>query len=175
MSGRASLNTLLSGSVLKRFVGVHDGMGARLAEECGFDGVWISGMELATAAAVPDTGILTLTNYLDAARVVRRATTLPILADCDTGFGNAGHAMHAVREYEAAGIDGICIEDGVFPKVDSFAGEPVGEHLVVSPKEFARKVAAATRTRQSRDFVIVARTPSWSTRALERTTRSASS
>src|ERR687885_311837 len=77
--------------------GAHDGLSARLVEEAGFDGVWASGFEISAARAVPDASILTMTETLDAARTISDAVGIPVIADGDTGFGNAINALRTVR------------------------------------------------------------------------------
>lgn len=149
-----SLKETLTGTRIARYIGAHHGMSARLAEKAGFDGIWASGLEISAAAAVPDAGILTMSQLLEAAKEMRMASTLPILADCDTGFGNATHVMHTVREYEHAGIDGICIEDKVFPKTNSFIAH--GQELAPIP-EFVGKIQAGKKAQKGADFVLVAR------------------
>src|SRR5882672_12142474 len=84
--------------------GAHDGLSARLVEEAGFDGVWASGFEISASYGVPDASLLTMTETLEASRVMNDATSLPVVADCDTGFGNSINTMRTVRAFEAAGI-----------------------------------------------------------------------
>src|SRR5438046_3662152 len=86
--------------------GAHDGLGARLVEEAGFDGVWASGFELSASYGVPDASIVTMTDMLAAARSMNESTRLPVIADCDTGFGNAINTIRAIQAFETAGIAG---------------------------------------------------------------------
>lgn len=88
-------------------------------------------------------------------RALDRACGLPVIADCDTGFGNALNVAHMVAEYEAAGIAAVCIEDKVFPKLNSFAGQ--GQNLV-DTAEFAHKIKVARQAARSEDFTVIART-----------------
>jgi len=135
--------------------GAHDGLSARLVEEAGFDGVWASGFEISASHGVPDASILTMTEMLDRARVMNGAVSLPVVADCDTGFGNAINAIRTVRAFEAAGIAGLCIEDNIYPKRCSFY--PGVKRLLADTDEQALKIRAACDA-GSRDFVIIART-----------------
>jgi len=135
--------------------GAHDGLSARLVEEAGFDGVWASGFEISASYGVPDASLLTMTETLEAARVMNDATSLPVVADCDTGFGNSINTMRTVRAFEAAGIAGLCIEDNVYPKRCSFY--PGVKRLLADTDEQALKIRAACDA-GSRDFVIIART-----------------
>jgi phosphoenolpyruvate phosphomutase len=149
------LRRLLDSSELIHAVGAHNGLTAKLAERAGFDAVWASGFEISASYALPDASILTMTQFLDAAEAMDAATWLPVIADCDTGFGGPLNVAHAVRSYERRGIAGICIEDKVFPKVNSFAATT---HDLVSAEEFCRKVRAGKSAQLAKEFVLVART-----------------
>ncbi len=136
--------------------GAHDALSAKLAEEAGFDAIWASGFGISAVQAVPDANILTLTETLDAVRRICDAVEIPVVADCDNGYGNAINVMRTVTEFERAGAAGICIEDNEFPKRCSFyAGV---RRDLVAPEEHARKVEAAVAARRSRDFAVIART-----------------
>lgn len=135
--------------------GAHDALSARLVAEAGFDGVWASGFEISAAHGVPDASLLTMTEMLAAARLMAGATDIPVVADCDTGFGNAINAIRTVRAFEAAGVAGICIEDNVFPKRCSFY--PGMKRLLADLDEQTLKIRAAVEA-ASRDFVVIART-----------------
>jgi phosphoenolpyruvate phosphomutase len=143
-----------SGGVLA--AGAHDALSAKLAEEAGFDAVWASGFGISAVQALPDANILTLTETLDAVRRICDAVTIPVVADCDNGYGNAINVMRTASEFERAGAAGICIEDNEFPKRCSFyAGV---RRDLVPPEEHARKIEAACSARRSPDFVVIART-----------------
>src|SRR2546423_619563 len=94
------LRSALHNARLTRLAGAHDALGARLAERAGFDGVWASSLEISASRGVPDAGILSVTEFLAAAASMVRAVDIPIVADCDSGFGNAINVMHMVRDYE---------------------------------------------------------------------------
>jgi len=136
--------------------GAHTGLSAKLVEEAGFDGVWASGFEISASHGVPDANILTMRESLDAAAQMARAVSIPIVADCDNGYGNAINVIHTVREYEREGIAAICIEDNIFPKRCSFYAGVKRELADVD--EHAGKVKACLDTRRSDDFLIIART-----------------
>ena len=136
------LRTLLREKRLIRLVGAHNGMTARLVEQSGFDGVWASGLEVSTAHAVPDANILTMKDYLDAAINMNDATSLPVVADVDTGYGNANNVIHAVQKFEFAGIAAICIEDKTFPKVNSYV--PGRQHLAPISEVVGKIMAGRT-------------------------------
>ena len=127
-----------------------------LVEEAGFDGVWASGFELSALYGLPDNGLITMTQHLDMMRAMAGKTTLPIIADIDTGFGNASNVMHAIEEYERAGAAGVVMEDKSFPKTTSLAF--AGRHDLVEVAEFQGKVQAAVAARLDADFLVIART-----------------
>ncbi|MFC1590745.1 phosphoenolpyruvate mutase [Candidatus Omnitrophota bacterium] len=139
---------------LIRIVGAHDALGAKLAEKHGFHGVWSSGLEISTSHAVPDANILTMTEFLSAAGSMNDAVSLPIIADCDTGYGNSNNVIQMVRKYEAAGIAAVCIEDKHFPKVNSFIP---GRQQLASVAEFVGKIMAAKNAQKTEEFMVIAR------------------
>jgi phosphoenolpyruvate phosphomutase len=149
------LRALLGGPGLVRVAGAHSGLSARLVEDSGFDAVWASGFELSTAHALPDASILTMSELLEAARNMHEATSIPVIADCDTGFGDIPNVVHMVRRYEASGIAGVCIEDKHFPKLNSFVR---GGQELLDVDHFADKLRAAKGARRTRDLVVIART-----------------
>jgi phosphoenolpyruvate phosphomutase len=148
-----TLRRALDGDRPVRVVGAHDAVTAILAERHGFDGLWASGLGISTAHGIPDTSILTMTELLDAAIVMERASSLPVIADCDTGFGGIDNVVRMVRLYERAGIAAVCIEDKQFPKRNSF----LEGHELADPDEFAARIAAAKETQVDPDFVVIAR------------------
>lgn len=127
---------------------------AKLAERIGFRAVYLSGGALSAATGVPDIGLLTLTEFVDEARRIARATPLPLLCDADTGFGEALNVERTVREFEAAGAAGIHLEDQEMPKR---CGHLTGKSLVPA-EAMAAKIRAATAARRDPDFVLIART-----------------
>ncbi len=135
--------------------GAFNALSARLIERAGFDAVYLSGAVLANSVGgVPDIGLMTLTEARDHADHVARATSLPILADADTGFGGADNAARTVRTLEAVGVSGIHLEDQEFPKR---CGHLDGKKLVPL-EEMCAKIAAASAARTSADFLLLART-----------------
>ena len=135
--------------------GVHDGLTARLAERAGFDSIWASGYCISTSKGLPDVGVVTMSEHLAVTREINRATGLPVVADVDDGFGDVLNVVRMVREYEAAGIAAVCIEDNRHPKRNSLYGELA--HRLVSTEEFVAKVRAAKETQTDPDFVVIAR------------------
>jgi len=147
---------LLGGQGIVLAAGAHDALSAKLAEEAGFDAIWASGFGISAVQAVPDASILTLTETLDAVRRIVDAVGIPVIADCDNGYGNAINVLRTAAEFERAGAAGICIEDNEFPKRCSFyAGV---RRDLVAVEEHARKVEAATAARRDPRFLVIART-----------------
>ena len=134
--------------------GVFNGLMARVAEEIGFSAVYLSGAVLSAAAALPDIGLLTLTEVVDQARTIAAATRLPLLCDADTGFGETVNVERTVRLFEAAGVAGIHLEDQQLPKR---CGHLSGKTLIAA-EAMAAKIRAAVAARRDASFVIVART-----------------
>ncbi len=137
-------------------IGAHNGLSGKIGEEAGFDGLWASGFEISASYAVPDANILTMAENLHAAKMMNDVTALPVVADCDNGYGNAINVIRCVEEYERAGIAAICIEDNIFPKRCSFYAGVKRELSDV--EEHAGKIRAAKATQRDKDFVVIART-----------------
>lgn len=154
MKKSTNLKEALAKKHLIRIVGAHNGLTARLVERAGFDGVWASGFEISTAHAVPDANILTMSDFLSASLNMVTAVSIPVIADCDTGFGNSNNVMYMVRRFESAGTSAICIEDKRFPKVNSFIS---GRQELAPVAEFVGKITAAKNARIKKEFMIFAR------------------
>ena len=134
--------------------GVFCALAARMAERLGFQAVYLSGAALSASLALPDVGLVTQTEFADFARTLTRATTLPVLSDADTGFGEALNVERTVQLFEEAGLAGLHLEDQVMPKR---CGHLSGKALV-EPPAMAAKLRAAVRARHDADFIIIART-----------------
>jgi phosphoenolpyruvate phosphomutase len=143
---------------LIRVVGSNDALCAAIGERTGYDALWASGLGISAARGVPDAGILTMRELLDAAATMDAATSLPVVADCDTGFGDVNVVRHMTRSYERAGVAGVCIEDKVFPKRNSFRES--GQRLA-DPKEFGAKLRAAKDAQATESFMVIARLESF--------------
>ena len=135
--------------------GAFDAMSAKLVENAGFDAVWAGSFAISATHALPDASILTMTEFLNAASIMANACNIPIIADCDTGFGGPSNVTHMVRKYESAGISSICIEDKIFPKQNSLLEG--GQNDLLAEKEFVAKILAANEAKNSKDFLIIAR------------------
>jgi methylisocitrate lyase len=134
--------------------GVFDALVARMAERLGFQAVYLSGAALSAGMGLPDVGLVSLMEFVDAAGTIAQATSLPLVCDADTGFGEALNVERTVRLLEGAGVAGIHLEDQQMPKR---CGHLSGKSLV-EPEVMAAKIRAAVAARQDADFVIIART-----------------
>ena len=134
--------------------GAFNALTARLVQEAGFKGVYISGAGLNNGAGYPDIGMLTLSEFATMARYIARATDLPCVCDADTGFGEAVNVSRCVQEFEQAGLAGLHIEDQVFPKR---CGHLSGKQLIPS-EQMERKIKTAVLSRRDPNFLLIART-----------------
>jgi phosphoenolpyruvate phosphomutase len=138
-------------------VGAHDAMSAQLIEAYGFDAVWVSGFGVATMThALPDLNLTTMNETLSAAMRIDAATGLPVVADCDNGFGGLGNVVRTVMEFERAGIGGICIEDNLFPKRNSLY-QGTSKRELIPPAEQARRIRAGKAAQETDSFIFIAR------------------
>ena len=135
--------------------GAYDALSARLVEQAGFDVVYMTGFGTTAAlAGRPDVGLLTGTEMIDNARRIAAAVDVPVIADADTGYGNAINVVRTVQAYEQAGVAGIHIEDQVMPKK---CGHMSGK-AVIPADEMVGKIRAAVAARRDPDFLLIART-----------------
>jgi 2,3-dimethylmalate lyase len=135
--------------------GAYDALSARLVEQAGFDVVYMTGFgTTASLAGRPDVGLLTGTEMVDNARRIAAAVDVPVIADADTGYGNAINVVRTVQAYEQAGVAGIHLEDQVMPKK---CGHMSGK-AVIPADEMAGKIRAAVEARRDPDFLLIART-----------------
>lgn len=149
------LKQLLQASPLEFLMEAHNGLSARIVEEAGFPAIWGSGLSIAASLGVRDSNEASWTQVLEVAEFMADATTIPILLDGDTGYGNFNSMRRLVRKLEQRGIAGVCIEDKLFPKRNSFTE---GRQELADVEEFCGKLRAGHDARDSEDFVIVART-----------------
>ncbi len=154
-SPRARLRELLAGPGTLVAPGAYDALSAGLVEQAGFDVVYMTGFgTTASLIGRPDVGLLTGTEMIDNARRIAAAVNVPVIADADTGYGNAINVVRTVQAYEQAGVAGIQLEDQVMPKK---CGHMSGK-AVIGPDEMAGKIRAAAAARRDPDFVLIART-----------------
>lgn len=133
----------------------HNGLSARIVEEAGFKGIWGSGLSISASLGVRDNNEASWTQVLDVVEFMSDATTIPILLDADTGYGNFNNVRRLITKLEQRGVAGACIEDKLFPKTNSFIdGEA---QPLASIEEFSGKIKAAKDTQQDPDFCVVAR------------------
>lgn len=148
----ASLTDLIKSPGATPVAGVFDGMSALLAREAGFQTLYVSGAGLSASRALPDLGLLTMEEVVTSTRDVVRASGLPVIVDCDTGFGEALNVMRVVRELEAIGAACIQIEDQRFPKKCGH----LNDKQLIPTVDMCRKIEAARRAASS--MLICART-----------------
>jgi len=134
--------------------GSYDGLSARLIERAGFDAVYASGGAIARSRAIPDMGLVSLTEIATRISEIVDAVSLPVIADMDTGYGNALNARHAVTAYQRAGVAAFHIEDQVFPKK---CGHYENKGLV-SKSEFVQKIRAVKDALGDSPILVIART-----------------
>ncbi len=150
------LRRLLDTSRLDFIMEAHNGLSARIAEEAGFPAIWASGLSISASLGVRDNNEASWTQVLEVAEFMADATRVPILIDGDTGFGNFNNFRRMVGKLEQRGIAGVCIEDKIFPKTNSFLrGEA---QPLAAIDEFCGKLSAGKEAQSDPDFVIVART-----------------
>jgi len=136
-------------------VGAGDALCAKLIEEAGFDFIWSSSLCVSASYAVPDANLISMSQYCEAARSMNEVVSIPIIADCDTGYGNANNVIYAAKKFEEAGIVGMSIEDKKFPKDNSLLEG--GRQELAPVEEFAGKIKAAKDHQQSKEFIVIAR------------------
>jgi phosphoenolpyruvate phosphomutase len=132
----------------------HSGISAKIVEETGFQGIWASGLSISAALGVRDCNEASWTQVMEVVEFMSDCTHIPILLDGDTGYGNFNNARRLVRKLEQRGIAGVCIEDKMFPKTNSFIGD--GQPLA-DIDEFCGKIEAMKAYQMDPDFVVVAR------------------
>lgn len=162
-SAGARFRSLIERDTILQMPGAHNGLAAIQARDAGFEALYLSGAAVSAAMGLPDLGILTVDDMAFHIRQIARASSLPILVDGDTGYGEALNVMHMVRSFEDAGAGAVQIEDQILPKK---CGHLNDKHLA-SPQDMAAKVNAARKAR--RDLVIVARTDAAASEGIEGT------
>lgn len=154
---RARLRAGLTGNRPVVAVGAHDAMSARLIGAYGFDAVWVSGFGVsAMAYGLPDLNLITMSETLDVTRRIEGVTDLPVVVDCDNGYGGLSNVVRTAVEFDRAGVAAVCIEDNLFPKRNSlYQGQSQRE--LVKTAEQARRLRAAKAAQESESFVLIAR------------------
>ena len=150
------LQKLIETKPILRVGGAFDSMSAKLVEINNFDAIWAGSFAISATHALPDASILTMTEFLNASSNIVESCKIPVIADCDTGYGGPTNVSHTVRKFESAGVSAICIEDKIFPKQNSLLIG--GKQKLISEKEFVAKILAAKDAKINKNFMIIART-----------------
>ena len=148
------LRGLLQAPALSFIMEAHNGLSGKIVEEAGFEGIWASGLSMSAALGVRDNNEASWTQVLEMLEFMADATTIPILVDGDTGYGNFNNVRRLVRKLCQRGIAGVCIEDKLFPKTNSFIGE---NQPLADVDEFCGRIKAGKDSQSDDDFQIVAR------------------
>lgn len=155
MKKTTQLRKMINSNELEFIMEAHNGLSAKIVEETGFKGIWGSGLSLSAAMGVRDNNEASWTQVLDVLEFMSDCTSIPILLDGDTGYGNFNNMRRLVKKLEQRDIGGVCIEDKLFPKTNSFIG---GEAQPLADiDEFCGKIKAAKDSQLDDDFVVVAR------------------
>ena len=153
---RADFRKELATGKLLQFPGAHAPLVARVIQEYGFDGVYISGAALSADLALPDIGLTTLTEVAQRGRQIARVTELPAIIDIDTGFGEAMNAARTVQELEELGLAGCHIEDQISPKRCGH----LDNKMLIETDDMVKKIRAAVEAKKDPNFLLMARTDS---------------
>ena len=146
---------LLTSHELSFVMEAHDALSARIAQEAGFEAIWASGLSMSASMGVRDANEASWTQVLEHVEFMADATTVPIMVDADTGYGNFNNVRRLVRKLEDRGVAAMCIEDKLYPKTNSYIrGE---EQPLMDVAEFCGKLRAAKDTQRDADFTVVAR------------------
>ena len=156
MQNADMLHELIESKPILKVGGAFDSMSAKLVEINGFDAIWTGSFAISATHALPDASILTMTEFLNVSLNIVESCKIPVIADCDTGFGGPSNVSHTVKKFESAGVAAICIEDKTFPKQNSLLKN--GKHKLISEKEFVAKILAAKEAKSNKNFMIIART-----------------
>ena len=155
MRKTTQLRRMLQSPTLEFILEAHNGISARIVEEAGFKGIWASGLAISAQFGVRDNNEASWTQVVDVLEFMSDVTSIPILLDGDTGYGNFNNMRRLVRKLEQRGVAGVCIEDKIFPKTNSFIG---GERQPLADvPAFCGKIAPGKDSQQDDDFSIVAR------------------
>lgn len=150
----SKLRALISGPQTGFLMEAHNGLSARIVAEAGFKGIWASGLSISASLGVRDANEASWTQTLEVVEFMTDSTDLPVLLDGDTGYGNFNSVRRLVRKLCQRNVAGVCLEDKIFPKTNSFIGE---SQELADPDEFAGKIKAAKDSQLNDAFCIVAR------------------
>ena len=150
------LHEILNKKAILKVGGAFDAMSAKLIEINNFDAIWTGSFAISATHALPDASILSMTDFLNVSSSITDSCKIPVIADCDTGFGGPSNVSHTVKKFESAGVAAICIEDKTFPKQNSLIDN--GTHQLLDEKEFVAKIIAGKNAIIDQNFMIIART-----------------
>ncbi len=156
MKKTTQFKQMLNSSQVEFIMEAHNGISARIVEEAGFKGIWGSGLTISASAGVRDSNEMSWTQVLDIVEYMSDATTIPIMLDADTGYGNFNNMRRLVKKLEQIGVAAACIEDKIFPKCNSFINSE--DQSLADVEEFMGKIKAAKDSQTDPDFCVVART-----------------
>jgi len=156
MTNSENLRKTIETKPIVKVGGAYDALSAKLVETSGFDAIWAGSFAISATHALPDASILTMTDFLRVAENMVDSCNIPVIADCDTGFGGPANVSHAVKKYEKAGVAGMSIEDKIFPKQNSLLKNSIQKLL--PEKDFVAKIIAAKESKKDPNFMIIART-----------------
>lgn len=154
-----SIKNLLKSKNTEFIMEAHNGLSAKIVENVGFKGIWASGFSISAACGVRDCNEMSWTQSLDVINFMTDAVDIPILMDADTGFGNYNNLRRLVKQAEKVGLSGICIEDKIFPKRNSF--DKNSEQSLSTISEFTGKIKAGKDSQSNSSFCIIARTEAY--------------
>jgi phosphoenolpyruvate phosphomutase len=155
VSKTKQLKQMLTSKDLAFLMEAHNGLSAKIVEEAGFKGIWGSGLSISAQLGVRDSNEASWTQVLEVLEFMADNTSIPILLDGDTGYGNFNNARRLVRKLEQRGVAGVCLEDKLFPKTNSLLDD--GKQTLADIEEFAMKIRACKDTQVDPDFCVVAR------------------
>lgn len=163
MTVTTALRTALDTRTFTLAPGIYDGISAKIAEQVGFQAAYMTGSGVAASHGLPDLGLLTQTEMVTRATQLTEAISIPIIADADTGYGNALNVTRTIQLYERAGVAGIHLEDQDFPKK---CGHLENKRLI-SIDDYVAKLRAALAARRDENFVVIARTDARSVEGID--------
>lgn len=153
MSMSEQLRERLVGSEILRVAGAGDAITAKIAQAVGFESIWASGLAITASRGVPDASILSYSEHRETTVSIVESVSLPVIADCDAGYGDVVNVRRLARDYARAGVAGICIEDKLHPKRNSFSR---GQHLA-DKYEFAAKISVAREAVSAEELTVIGR------------------
>lgn len=162
LSSSSRLRSLIESSDTAFLMEAHNALSAKIAEEAGFQALWASSLTISASMGLRDANELTWSESLDLVSIMIEGVNTPVLMDADSGYGDANIFSRFIRSACDRGVAGVCIEDKLFPKMNSFA--PVSQELA-DVSAFSDKIAAAKDNQKSEDFIVVARTEAFVTGA----------